>query len=162
MIFTADFHTMRKQIVDCKKPPLEDEYYEREIPDATLAFEAGRKWNLLDASVYAADPPFACEIIRLGYPIDKKDAKGYTPLIAAFQQLDSLIVEELLPTLGLSRPSMQRSRAQLRGAQRRVIFIIQVLIKQHAALDITKDGLTPLQEQIHALPVESRYRRFSQ
>jgi Ankyrin repeat len=144
MIFTANFHTIRKQIVDCKKPPVDDVYYERIIPRATVAFEANRQWNLLDASIYAADPPFACEIIRLGYPVSKLNANGYTSLITAFEQLDVLIVEELFPGFGRVKVDVQKSRAQTRGAKKRVAFIIKVLIEQHTDLAVAKDGMTAL------------------
>ncbi|KAF7337585.1 hypothetical protein MSAN_02231800 [Mycena sanguinolenta] len=94
-------------------------------------------YSILHVAIDLTDPPFACEMLRHGTPIDQKNGRGQTPLLHALQRLRELCaIHEVSET---SRPSLQelRYKTQIRNAIRRVHYIVRILLDQHADVNST-------------------------
>ncbi|KII86014.1 hypothetical protein PLICRDRAFT_700785 [Plicaturopsis crispa FD-325 SS-3] len=79
------------------------------------------------------DPVWACELIRLGCPVDAKSDRGKTPLRAA---LDGIFLHHYL--------GQRRSPTERTAEAERCLFIARTLIEQHADVNIVVDGRSPL------------------
>ncbi|KAF7337584.1 hypothetical protein MSAN_02231700 [Mycena sanguinolenta] len=96
-------------------------------------------YSFLHLAIDLTDPPFACEAIRHGTPIDQKSGRGQTPLLHALERLREL--RAVLKISNISIPSLQEFQYKARlanlNAIDRVRYIIRVLIAQHADVDST-------------------------
>ncbi|KAJ6520224.1 hypothetical protein C8R45DRAFT_954352 [Mycena sanguinolenta] len=107
-----------------------------DTPSPTELYEG---YSFLHLAVDITDPPFACEMLRHGTPIGQKNGRGQTPLLHALERLSEL--RAILKISNISIPSLQefQYKAQLvnSNAINRVLYIVRVLIAQHADVNST-------------------------
>lgn len=93
------------------------------------------KLTVLQCAAVDGDPIWACELIKLGCPIDKK-CKGKTPLLLALHLgLDHYYSDQAQRLFPNSKQT---------AAIHRHLFIARTLIEQHADLEIAENGVNAL------------------
>jgi len=88
----------------------------------------------LQTACLIGDPLLLCEMIRIGATIDMKDPKGITGLYMA---LESLCTSKMALQVSGMIPLLTEMR-------RRLVYVTRVLIEQHADVNHTVNGMTPL------------------
>ncbi|KII86005.1 hypothetical protein PLICRDRAFT_700778 [Plicaturopsis crispa FD-325 SS-3] len=140
--FTQEGHDRRLQLLYSPIGMLPDYFFlaletiapdpAGDVRDKTLT-SVRTKFTELQCAAIEGDPLWACEIIKLGCPIDLK-SEGMTPLLLALH-------------LGLDRhysSDTQRSVTERTATVNRHLFIARALIEQHADLNVSVDGASPL------------------
>ena len=130
--FRPGFHAERLKFLDVNSPV---------GPDTIFAGGAGDRLQTqvrhtyLHIACLSGDAPLFCEMIRKGASVDLQDTNGYTGLLLA---LESLLSCQM--ALHANSPLSKKASA-LRSRQE---YIARVLIEQHADVNHSVNGLTPL------------------
>ena len=144
IIFTTEFNVARHLMVSGEEGPemvIESSLarYLRQtigvLPGAPYLVNKSR-WLHLAATT--GDIPLFHEILRIGCHLEVTDEHGRTPLFAGCERLSSLMQNGTLRTF----PGIDRTR--LRNDVKHVEKVCILLVEQHAKLDKTIDGKTPL------------------
>jgi hypothetical protein len=145
--FTKAFHEERLQmthnttfLLDHPDHPIQLGNMPAEIGGSDL------KRSSLHIAALSGDVVLASEIIRLGATIDLKDTTGKTPLFLAIETASACRISLSADLAGNpSRPKAARKmRSEQIGMLRRLRFITQTLLEQHADPNCSYNGLQPL------------------
>lgn len=145
-IFTPEFHKQRLEIVaDILNPE-----------DPLIFPQNSEAWTWLHMAINMADPPLFCEMLRLGALVDKVDHMDRTPLMflmeylssqnSVFQGLGCDFQFQVIDRANAYRGAMQANRWALRTTPQtkelviqRVIYIANLLIEQHADVNVSRE-----------------------
>lgn len=122
--------------VDCVAPMITNSG-----PDIVNQFTKGIGRNVLHLAARNGDLPLAHEFLRMGTNLEKTDVMGMTPLYLACQVVRAMSDElDIAKRARLVHPKVEQVTLQREG----VIRVAQLLIRQHANVNIEVDGHTPL------------------
>ncbi|EMD34184.1 hypothetical protein CERSUDRAFT_98113 [Gelatoporia subvermispora B] len=116
-----------------------------------LTFGKGEKKTYLHLAAYFGDVPFTYECLRLGIKVDTKDAHGETPLLLACKRLvfhrciyPYVDISSLSKDFGISVPTDTGGGSLLSYIVGEIASVAEILIAQHADVNIDLDGFSPL------------------
>ncbi|KAJ3551213.1 hypothetical protein NM688_g4838 [Phlebia brevispora] len=120
----------------------------------TMHFRRGDQKTALHWAICNADVPLTYEMIRIGINIDHKDSEGVTPLFLALESIftQNRLTESAADLVHLRRfpPSIQAimvSEGKPENVANKIkclTHIITLLIEQHADVNVSAFGCTPL------------------
>ncbi|GJE99459.1 zf-MYND domain-containing protein [Phanerochaete sordida] len=119
------------------------------IFDKIDKFNSADKRSTLHLAAKEADIPLAYECIRIGTAISHKDAYGITALLLACMTIRSTkVIKEIVRVSGRPPPDSPGGRALsdqfLDDEVSRLLRIATLLVEQHADVNVSADGETPL------------------
>lgn len=142
-IFLPEYQSTRFKMVTGSNPTRMDMHADStlQLRDGDYGFGETSRRNALHLGSVTADPLLTCEIIRMGATIDYQDAQGYTALWLAARSLITVAAMTWKGPADVTPPPRKRPSPQF---TKRTVFIMRALTEQHANVNISCEGVTPL------------------